>query len=140
MPFSSTTLNLRHHSAGPPKFFSNPLIFLGMFLIPFDSTAKARITRMQQFFVKEAGYHREQSTKPQTLGYGLADSPVGILAWVYEKLVGWTDEYPWTDDEGACHAIFLDSSTNESSFDSAQMDLNLLLLSRWSCGVHAHLL
>ena len=46
------------------------------------------------------GYFEEQSTKPQTLGYLLADSPVGLLAWIYEKLVGWTDNYPWTEDEG----------------------------------------
>jgi hypothetical protein len=42
----------------------------------------------------------EQSQQPQTLGYSLADSPAGLLAWIYEKLVKWTDEYPWTDDEG----------------------------------------
>ncbi|KAI9435128.1 Alpha/Beta hydrolase protein [Lactarius indigo] len=45
------------------------------------------------------GYYAEQSTKPQTLGFSLADSPVGLLAWIYEKLVSWTDAYPWTDDE-----------------------------------------
>lgn len=45
------------------------------------------------------GYMLQQSTRPQTLGYGLHDSPVGLLAWLYEKLVKWTDEYPWTDDE-----------------------------------------
>ena len=54
-----------------------------------------------KFRTQGRGYFMEQATKPQTLGYGLADSPVGLLAWVYEKLVGWTDEYPWTDDEGA---------------------------------------
>lgn len=42
----------------------------------------------------------EQATKPQTLGYSLTDSPVGLLAWIYEKLVEWSDSYPWTDDEG----------------------------------------
>ena len=46
------------------------------------------------------GYFWEQSTMPQTLGYSLADSPVGLLAWIYEKLVTWTDQYPWDDDEG----------------------------------------
>ncbi|KAH9035725.1 alpha/beta-hydrolase [Lactarius pseudohatsudake] len=45
------------------------------------------------------GYFAEQSTKPQTLGFSLADSPVGLLAWIYEKLVTLTDAYPWTDDE-----------------------------------------
>ncbi|KAI7576958.1 hypothetical protein KC316_g10469, partial [Hortaea werneckii] len=45
------------------------------------------------------GYRLEQSTKPQTLGYSLTDSPVGLLAWMLEKLHDWTDAYPWTDDE-----------------------------------------
>ena len=35
----------------------------------------------------------------QTLGYSLHDSPVGLLAWLVEKLHDWTDNYPWTDDE-----------------------------------------
>ena len=48
------------------------------------------------------GYFLIQGTRPQTLGYGLADSPIGLLAWIYEKLVAWTDSYPWTDDEGGC--------------------------------------
>ncbi|KAG2039582.1 Alpha/Beta hydrolase protein, partial [Suillus americanus] len=45
------------------------------------------------------GYFGQQSTQPQTLGYGLTDSPVGLLAWIYEKLVLWTDNYNWSDDE-----------------------------------------
>ncbi|KAJ8605025.1 hypothetical protein MRB53_041570 [Persea americana] len=51
-------------------------------------------------FMKEGnGYFQEQNTKPQTIGYSQADSPVGLLAWIYEKLHDWTDEYPWTVDE-----------------------------------------
>ena len=45
------------------------------------------------------GYNVEQSTKPQTLAYALKDSPVALLAWIYEKLHDWTDSYPWTDEE-----------------------------------------
>lgn len=41
----------------------------------------------------------QQSTKPQTLAYALQDSPVALLAWIYEKLHDWTDSYPWTDEE-----------------------------------------
>lgn len=40
-----------------------------------------------------AGYLRIQSTRPQTLGYGLTDSPVGQAAWIYEKLHFWTDHH-----------------------------------------------
>ena len=39
----------------------------------------------------ESGYAAQQSTRPQTLGYGLADSPVGQCAWIVEKLRAWTD-------------------------------------------------
>ncbi|KAF9483358.1 alpha/beta-hydrolase [Pholiota conissans] len=46
-----------------------------------------------------SGYMKEQNTMPHTIGYSLADSPVGLLAWIYEKLVTWTDDYPWEDDE-----------------------------------------
>ncbi len=52
------------------------------------------------------GYFELQSTKPQTLGYALADSPVALLAWVYEKLVTWTDEYDWQDDEGSYFSVY----------------------------------
>jgi epoxide hydrolase len=37
------------------------------------------------------GYSKQQSTRPQTLGYGLVDSPVGQLAWIVEKFWAWTD-------------------------------------------------
>ncbi|KAF8899830.1 Alpha/Beta hydrolase protein [Mucidula mucida] len=62
----------------------------------------------------EARYFLQQSTRPQTLGYSLADSPVGLLAWLYEKLLDWTDERPTastriyyeTYQSGDIYAIF----------------------------------
>ena len=36
-------------------------------------------------------YNFEQSTKPQTIGYSLSDSPVGLAAWIVEKFQGWSD-------------------------------------------------
>lgn len=39
----------------------------------------------------DSGYSKQQSTRPQTLGYGLADSPVGQAAWIYEKFWSWMD-------------------------------------------------
>lgn len=60
------------------------------------------------------GYLTQQSTRPQTLGYGLTDSPVGLLGWIYEKLVMWTDKYPWTNDEGASVPFLL--TTHHGSF------------------------
>ncbi|CAA0118291.1 Haloalkane dehalogenase 2 [Halioglobus japonicus] len=46
---------------------------------------------MGAYAEKGAGYSKQQSTCPQTLGYGLADSPIGQMAWVVEKFHGWTD-------------------------------------------------
>ena len=39
----------------------------------------------------DSGYSKQQSTRPQTLGYGLVDSPAGQLAWILEKFWAWTD-------------------------------------------------
>jgi pimeloyl-ACP methyl ester carboxylesterase len=39
----------------------------------------------------DSGYSKQQSTRPQTLGYGLSDSPVGQAAWILEKFWAWTD-------------------------------------------------
>jgi len=37
------------------------------------------------------GYRTQQATKPQTLSYGMMDSPVGIAAWILEKMHAWSD-------------------------------------------------
>ncbi len=39
----------------------------------------------------DSGYSKQQSTRPQTLGYGLVDSPVAQAAWILEKFYQWTD-------------------------------------------------
>ena len=49
------------------------------------------LARTQRFWAEESGYSAEQSTRPQTIGYPLADSPAGQLAWVVEKFYAWTD-------------------------------------------------
>jgi hypothetical protein len=51
------------------------------------------------FTAEGQGYLWEQKTKPATLGFAFADSPVALLAWIYEKLHDWTDDYKWTDEE-----------------------------------------
>jgi hypothetical protein len=40
-----------------------------------------------------------QSTRPATINHMISDSPVGLLAWIWDKLVDWSDDYPWTEDE-----------------------------------------
>lgn len=46
---------------------------------------------MELFSNVESGYARLQSTRPQTIGYALADSPTGQAAWIYEKFQRWSD-------------------------------------------------
>ncbi|MFP3991490.1 epoxide hydrolase family protein [Streptomyces sp. E11-3] len=52
---------------------------------------QAGLARVKEFMERESGYSAIQSTRPQTLGYGLADSPVAQLAWIAEKYWTWTD-------------------------------------------------
>ena len=46
---------------------------------------------MAHYTEKDSGYSKQQSTRPQSLGYGLVDSPVGQAAWILEKFWSWTD-------------------------------------------------
>ncbi|KZV71770.1 alpha/beta-hydrolase [Peniophora sp. CONT] len=83
----------------PPKAFSEPLHYLRYLLTPYTESEKQALARQSQMDIDGRGYWVQQATKPQTLAYALADSPVGLLGWIYEKLVAWTDAYPWTDEE-----------------------------------------
>jgi len=49
--------------------------------------------RNEEFWKDESGYKAIQSTKPQTLGYGLNDSPAGLAAWILEKWRSWGDTH-----------------------------------------------
>jgi epoxide hydrolase len=49
-----------------------------------------RLRRVGAFMQEEFGYIAIQSTRPQTLAYGLVDSPVGQLAWIMDKFQAWT--------------------------------------------------
>ncbi|KAJ7302792.1 Alpha/Beta hydrolase protein [Mycena albidolilacea] len=87
-----------------PEFSLNPIRLLSSVLMIFQllwlsPAEKAGLQRAQEVQNTGLGYLRLQSTKPQTIGYSVSDSPAGLLAWIYEKLVAWTDKYPWDDDE-----------------------------------------
>jgi len=49
------------------------------------------LTDMGAFMADETGYQQIQGTKPQTLGYGLTDSPAGLAGWILEKFRTWSD-------------------------------------------------
>lgn len=48
-------------------------------------------TQLSTFFGRNAAYGAMMVTRPQTLGYALADSPAGLAAWMFEKIAAWTD-------------------------------------------------
>jgi pimeloyl-ACP methyl ester carboxylesterase len=69
-----------------PFVFPDPLPTAGL------SAAEQRaVDAFKRFQTEGFGYFLEQSTRPQTIGYALADSPVGQAAWIYEKFHDWTD-------------------------------------------------
>jgi pimeloyl-ACP methyl ester carboxylesterase len=52
---------------------------------------QAYLDAVARWFAEDGGYQHEQMTRPVTLSYGLADSPVGLLAWIVEKYRDWSD-------------------------------------------------
>jgi microsomal epoxide hydrolase len=71
-----TLLGLRRDLASPEK--------------PTDEE-KAYLEELRRWEREETGYQWIQGTKPQTLAYGLTDSPVGLAAWIVEKFRTWSD-------------------------------------------------
>jgi pimeloyl-ACP methyl ester carboxylesterase len=59
-------------------------------LAGFTAAEKVRLERLNHFLTDMNGYFVMQSTRPQTLAYGLTDSPAGQLAWIVEKFKEWT--------------------------------------------------
>jgi len=60
-------------------------------LATFSPAEKERAQRLQGFLAEGNGYFQIQGTRPQTLSYGLTDSPAGQLAWIVEKFKEWTN-------------------------------------------------
>jgi epoxide hydrolase len=66
-------------------------------LVEFSDAEKIRFERMNRYLSEGNAYFQIQGTRPQTIAYGLTDSPVGQLAWIVEKFKEWThpsDELP----------------------------------------------
>lgn len=58
---------------------------------PLSAAERAYLKQNQGWWEAEGGYKAIQSTKPQTLGYGLNDSPAALAAWILEKWRAWAD-------------------------------------------------
>ncbi len=90
---------------------------------PDLSEAEQRYLGAQQkWFFQEGAYTMIQGTKPQTLAYGLNDSPVGLASWIVEKFRAWSDcdgdiEKHYTKDELLTNImIYWVTQTIDSSF------------------------
>ena len=67
-------------------------------LADLDASDKARLEFAAGFIQDGLGWQKIQATRPQTLSYGLTDSPVGQLAWIVEKYKEWTDSAKVPED------------------------------------------
>jgi pimeloyl-ACP methyl ester carboxylesterase len=65
--------------------------YLGPGAPPLSAQEQAYIGHVTRWDETERGYSAVQSTRPQTLGYGLNDSPAGLAAWVLDKWRSWSD-------------------------------------------------
>jgi pimeloyl-ACP methyl ester carboxylesterase len=77
-----------HVNGGPGSL--PPLPLSADELASLSDVERDRIARIATFMREENGYIVIQSTRPQTLAYGLTDSPVGQLAWIMDKFREWT--------------------------------------------------
>ena len=83
---------------------TRPTPYFGPGSKPVIASEQALIDQRAQWFLDEGGYNHIQGTKPQTLAYGLNDSPAGLAAWIVEKYRTWSDcggdvEKSYTKDE-----------------------------------------
>jgi pimeloyl-ACP methyl ester carboxylesterase len=58
---------------------------------PLSAAEREYVAQVRRWEERERGYSAIQSTRPQTLGYGLTDSPAGLAAWILEKWRSWSD-------------------------------------------------
>ncbi|HEY3465428.1 MAG TPA: epoxide hydrolase [Amycolatopsis sp.] len=86
------------HLAGihlnPPIAAQDPATFGD--LTPAEQAALDALEHARRW---EDGYSVLQSTRPQTIGYALVDSPVGLCGWLVEKFHAWSDGFPFTGDQ-----------------------------------------
>jgi len=83
---------------------TRPTPYFGSGSKPVTPAEQALIDQRAQWFLDEGGYNHIQGTKPQTLAYGLNDSPAGLASWIVEKYRTWSDcggdvEKSYTKDE-----------------------------------------
>jgi pimeloyl-ACP methyl ester carboxylesterase len=119
-----------------------PLVFPEKFPENPTPEEKAAMDAAMKFANEQFGYFKEQATRPQTIGYALADSPVGQATWIYEKFQAWTDNrgepedaltvnemlddislYWFTDTAASSARIYWENARNGGGFDAGRIEL-----------------
>ncbi len=109
---------------------------------------KSAMASMEHYQQWDSGYSKQQSTRPQTVGYGLVDSPTAQAAWILEKFWSWTDcdGHPenvlsrdelldnvmlyWLPGTGASSARLYWESFNSPSFDPVKVPVGCSIYPR----------
>src|SRR5438445_5549761 len=98
-----TTWMAKQHVEGLTAIHLNlPILFPPPVQGEPNQAERATIAQLVAFNDQKSGYAKIQSTRPQTIGYALADSPAGQAAWIYEKLGEWTDSNYEPEREISC--------------------------------------
>jgi len=101
-----------------------PFVFPDAWPTNPDPEEKSAMEAALRFLSEQSGYYKEQATKPQTIGYALADTPSGQAMWIYEKFRAWTQNQGNPEDvlsqDEMLHNISLYWFTN-SAASSAQI-------------------
>ena len=71
-----------------PSLWEHPILAIQHFLTPYSTDERAGVEFTESNQQREIDYDILQQTEPQTLAYALLGSPVGLLAWIHEKLHG----------------------------------------------------
>ena len=106
---------------------------------------KQALAALQFYQDHDSGYSKQQATRPQTLGYGLADSPIGQAAWILEKFYQWMDcdghpenivsrdelldnvMFYWLNDAGASSARIYWESMGKTGVDPVSVPTSISL-------------
>ncbi|CAG8948038.1 unnamed protein product [Penicillium salamii] len=101
-PDSVRAQHLNMFPVPPPTFSSAPVAYIRWCLsaITYTDFEHKALQIRRNFEKDQSGYLEQQKTRPQTLGFALGDSPVGLLAWFVEKIHDWAEVYDaFSDDD-----------------------------------------
>ncbi|CAG8209246.1 unnamed protein product [Penicillium olsonii] len=100
-PDSVRAQHLNMFPVPPPTLFTAPAAYIRWCFSAFTYTEfEMKAVQMRRNFeIDQSGYLEQQRTRPQTLGFALGDSPIGLLAWFVEKIHDWADVYEAFSDD-----------------------------------------